>query len=313
MNSQTPASDFQHIDHGPRHLGNYVLPRLLFTRRPFLQLFCNLMVLCFAFIAILPLVSIVISDSHTRLRAEALVTTCFFFCKSTMMQRFAPIGHPLSHHQEICLKNCLAKCFNFALQFVAYERHTHTARPHWLPASVRLADGTDSFWLEEFHASGQQCSLVTPLHIHSLCGHARSDYCKCVRHSSVDWKVMCLSRELDFEKFTTAVDRVPQSFVRLWVHEDMRGLQSAWWRFCSDAHGLYILEEDGAWIGQPGRETVHFLLRSEVVLPAAPQAPPNGETTACCVGVGRVEARTWRTGRKVGNTLNNCYFFLRRN
>ena len=75
----------------------------------------------------------------------------------------------------------------------------------------------------------------------------------------------------------------------------MRVLQSAWWRFCGDVHGVYILKEDGARIGQPGRETVHYLIRharSDVVLPAAPQAPPNGETIACCVGFGRVEART---------------------
>ena len=55
------------------------------------------------------------------------------------------------------------------------------------------------------------------------------------------------------------------------------------------------MKEDGARIGRPGRETVHYLLRharSEVALPAAPQVPPNGETVACCVGVGRVRART---------------------
>ena len=51
----------------------------------------------------------------------------------------------------------------------------------------------------------------------------------------------------------TTVDRVPQSLVRWWVHEDMRVLQSAWWRFCSDAHVVYKLKEDGARIGQPGR------------------------------------------------------------
>ena len=34
--------------------------------------------------------------------------------------------------------------------------------------------------------------------------------------------------------------------------------------------------------------------------------PPNGET-ACCVGVGRVEARTWRTGRKLATPF--CQFY----
>ena len=38
----------------------------------------------------------------------------------------------------------------------------------------------------------------------------------------------------------TTVDRVLGSSVRLWAHEDMRVLQSAWWRF-SDVHGAYIL------------------------------------------------------------------------
>ena len=93
----------------------------------------------------------------------------------------------------------------------------------------------------------------------------------------------------------TTVDRVPRSSVHDWVHADMRVLQSAWWGFCRDAHGVYILKEDGARIGQPGRETVHHLLRqarSEIVFPAAPQAPPNGETIAFCAYVERVEART---------------------
>ena len=74
----------------------------------------------------------------------------------------------------------------------------------------------------------------------------------------------------------TTVDRVLGSSVRLWAHEDMRVLQSAWWRCCRDVHGVYILWEEGARIGQPGRETVHYLLRharSEVVLSAAPQVP----------------------------------------
>ena len=43
--------------------------------------------------------------------------------------------------------------------------------------------------------------------------------------------------------------------MRLWVHEDMRVLQSACWCFCSGARGVYILKEDDAPIGQPGRET----------------------------------------------------------
>ena len=79
MNSQTPASDFKDNDHGTHHLGNRFLPRL-FARRPsFVQLFYNLMVFCFfGFIAILPLVSTIISDSHTRLRAQALVITYVF-------------------------------------------------------------------------------------------------------------------------------------------------------------------------------------------------------------------------------------------
>ena len=66
----------------------------------------------------------------------------------------------------------------------------------------------------------------------------------------------------------TTVHWVPESSVRLWVHENMRVLQSAWWRFCSDAQGVYLLKEDGARVGQPGQETVHHLLRharSEVV------------------------------------------------
>ena len=93
----------------------------------------------------------------------------------------------------------------------------------------------------------------------------------------------------------------------------MRVLQSALWRFCSDAHGVYSLKEDGARMGQPGRETVHYLLRharSELVFPAAPEAPPNGETSACCACVGRVEARTCLTGRKVGNKKNYCTPFF---
>ena len=55
------------------------------------------------------------------------------------------------------------------------------------------------------------------------------------------------------------------------------------WRFCSDAYGVYFVKEDNAPIGQPGRVAVHNLLRharSEVVLPAAPQVPPIGETEA---------------------------------
>ena len=42
----------------------------------------------------------------------------------------------------------------------------------------------------------------------------------------------------------TTVDWVPQSSVRLWVHEDMRVLHSAWWRFCRDVHGGYMLKEE---------------------------------------------------------------------
>ena len=51
----------------------------------------------------------------------------------------------------------------------------------------------------------------------------------------------------------TAVDRVPRSSVHDWVHADMRVLQSSWWSFCSDAHGVYILKEDGARIGLAAR------------------------------------------------------------
>ena len=74
------------------------------------------------------------------------------------------------------------------------------------------------------------------------------------------------------ESSATTVDRVPRSSVHTSVDEDMCVLQSAWCPFCSEAHGVYIIEEDGAWIGQPGRETVRYFLRharSEVVLPAA--------------------------------------------
>ena len=96
-------------------------------------------------------------------------------------------------------KNCLANCFNFALHVVAMS-DAHTARPHWLPASVCLAESTE--FLLTFRDNNVLRSL--PCIIHSLCGHARKsriDYCKIVRRSSVDWNVMCLSLELDFEKF----------------------------------------------------------------------------------------------------------------
>ena len=59
MNSQTPASDFQNNDHGSHHFGNRVVTRL-FVRRPFVHLFFNVMVFCFGFMSILPLVSTVI-------------------------------------------------------------------------------------------------------------------------------------------------------------------------------------------------------------------------------------------------------------
>ena len=81
----------------------------------------------------------------------------------------------------------------------------------------------------------------------------------------------------------------------------------------ASAHGVYILKEDGARIGQPGRETVRHLLRharSEVVLPAAPQVPPNGETVACCVVVGKVPLSQLTHGWKV-EKIKQLHFILR--
>ena len=82
----------------------------------------------------------------------------------------------------------------------------HTARPHWLPASVCLArrHGESFYGWKSLTIRNNKVLWSLPCIIHSLCGHARKrrvDYCKIVRRSSVDWNVMCLSLELDFEKF----------------------------------------------------------------------------------------------------------------
>ena len=79
--------------------------------------------------------------------------------------------------------------------------------------------------------------------------------------------------------------RAPRSSVHTWVYEDMRVLQSAWWRFCRERGPWYLR------IGQLGRETVRCLLdillsiRSYVASGSsgATTPEPNGETIAGCV------------------------------
>ena len=97
-------------------------------------------------------------------------------------------------------------------------------------------------------------------------------------------------------------------------------LQSAWWRFCCEAHGVCSIKEDGARIGQPGCETVHCFLgncRSVDNIASgssgATTLEPNGETLAGCVARAQkskpshTRAQNWKT------KLSNCISFLRRN
>ena len=93
------------------------------------------------------------------------------------------------------------------------------------------------------------------------------------------------------------------SSVHSCIHKDMCVLQSAWWRLCSEAHGVQITEEGGAWIGQLDRETVHCLLRhsrSAVMLPAGLHAPrPQGRTEKLVQGASR--------DRKIVSRLTHGY------
>ena len=100
----------------------------------------------------------------------------------------------------------------------------------------------------------------------------------------------------------TTVDRVSRSSVQTWVHEDMCVLQSALWRFCSGAHGVYILKgkrrsDRPAWPRDSVLLASTFLISRYVASGASRERKIVGRLTH---------------GYNI-EKLSNCISFLRRN
>lgn len=87
--------------------------------------------------------------------------------------------------------------------------------------------------------------------------HVDSDY------KAVLKKRIIGQRKCSGEACIASLDDVRGATVQDWMHKDMRCWLAALWRIFSSpsSSGVFILKEDGARLGQPAREMMHYTLR----------------------------------------------------
>ena len=93
----------------------------------------------------------------------------------------------------------------------------------------------------------------------------RVDHRGCRMPVATEYKValresILKKRKCQSQRQVASTHGIAEGSVRKWLHHDLRGVMNACWRLAGEVEDLgpLLLKQDGARLGQPARETVHY-------------------------------------------------------